>query len=262
MDAPRFAALGGGGWLGGALMRAALSQGVIDASTTTVTSRRGSIEGYGGFPGVTVTADNSAAASAADVVLLTVRPQDLDALSLDLSGTLVLSVMAMVPMADLAARFNAKRIIRAMPNAAAERGLSFTPVLASGDATDTDRAFATRFFAASGEVALVETEDQLDYLTGLTGCGPAFFASLAAEMERDAVNRGVDPALASRAIRQLLKGAAGDLAGDRSAAEITEIFLGYRGTTAAGLRAMEANGLSGMVRAMLDAAEKKAAGIS
>lgn len=262
MEGPRFLAVGGGGWLGGALVRAALRERVIDPACTTVTSRRGSVEGYGAYPAVAMTADSTTAAEQADVVLLTVRPQDIDALSLDLSGKLVLSVMAMVPMADLATRFGAKRIIRAMPNAAAERDLSFTPLIASAGASEADRAFAGRFFAASGEVATVGSEDQLDYLTGLTGSGPAFFAGLAAQMERDAIARGLDPALAGRAIRQLLKGAAGDLSGTRSPSEITEIFVGYEGTTAAGLRAMQANGLGEMVRAMLDAAERKAAGVS
>lgn len=260
MARPRLAAIGGGGWLGSALVRGALSAGVIDAARTVITSRRGAIAGFEAFPAVAVTADNIAAAASADVVLLAVRPEDLDAVPLDLSGKLLLSVMAMVPMEALERRFGARRIIRTMPNAAAERGLSFTPLFASPEVTAEDRAWAEAFFGASGLAEWVEAEDQLDYLTGLTGSGPAFFARLAAAMEEDARARGLPEALAGRAIAQLLKGAAGELAGDRSPAGIVDIFLDYRGTTAAGLIAMEKTGLARMVRAMLGAAEEKARG--
>lgn len=258
MNGPRLAAIGGGGWLGGALLRAALSAGAIDAAGTTITSRKGAVAGFEAFPGIRVTADNAAAAASADVILMAVRPQDLGAVPLDLSGKLLLSVMAMVPMAALEQRFGARRIIRSMPNAAAERGLSFTPLLASASVTDEDRRLAEVFFGASGHAEWVTTEDQLDYLTGLTGAGPAFLAKLAAAMEADAIGRGLPEGIARRAVMQLLKGAAGDLAGDRPPSEIVEIFLDYRGTTAAGLVAMEETGLARMVRAMLQAAEDRA----
>lgn len=258
MAETRLAALGGGGWLGGALVRAALEKGVFRPEATTITSRKGAVTGFDAFPGIRVTADNPMAARDADVVLLTVRPQDLDALSLDLSGKLVLSVMAMVPMDDLKRRFGAERIIRAMPNAAAERGLSYTPLVASADIGEQERQLAVGFFAASGLAEWVPTEDTLDYLTGLTGSGPAFFAALAAAMEADAISQGLDAAQAGRAIRQLLKGAAPELAGERSPEALVDIFMDYRGTTAAGLAAMRENGLGDMVRAMLDAAQRKA----
>ncbi len=258
----RLAALGGGGWLGRALILAALQRGVIAPADICITSRRGRLEGFEAFPAVTVSADNQAAPLVSEAVLLAVRPQDLDQLSLDLSGKLVLSVMAMVPMEEIRRRFGSVRIIRAMPNAAAEQCLSFTPLLASPETTPEDRSLAAAFFGASGLAEWVATESELDYLTGLTGSGPAFFAALAAAMERDAVAQGLPPALASRAIGQLIKGAAPMLAGERSPADLVDIFLDYQGTTAAGLKALEENGLSTLVRVMLEAAREKAAGLS
>ncbi|MBB4066368.1 pyrroline-5-carboxylate reductase family protein [Gellertiella hungarica] len=262
MAAPRFAALGGGGWLGGALVRAALSAGVIAPATTVVTSRRGAVDGFEAFAGLGMTADNRQAAAQADVVLVAVRPGDIDALDADLSGKLVLSVMAMVPIDELAGRFGCRRIVRAMPNAAAGRLKSFTPMVAGEALDEQDRRFAEAFFAASGIAEWLPDERALDYFTGLTGSGPAFFAALAAAMERDAVARGFDAALAARAIRQLLAGAAEELAGERSPSELVSIFKDYRGTTAAGLTAMEEHGLDPLVRAMLEAAERRAAGLT
>lgn len=260
MGVIRFGAIGGTGWLGSALLAAALKQGVIDETATTVSTRSGRRGNLAPFAGLTFTTDNRALAETADIILLTVRPQDIASLSLDLSGKLVLSVMAMVPMAALQARFGKARYVRAMPNAAAEQGLSFTPLLAGETVTQADLAFAHRFFSASGTVESVTDEGMLDYFTGLTGSGPAFFASLAAAMERDAVSRGVGADLAARAVKQLLRGAAHQLTAEETTMQgLVETFLDYQGTTAAGLKAMDAAGLEHMVHAMLAAAEAKAA---
>ncbi len=260
MGVIRFGAIGGTGWLGSALLAAALKQGVIDETATTVSTRSGRRGSLAPFAGLTFTTDNHALAETADIILLTVRPQDIASLSLDLSGKLVLSVMAMVPMAALQARFGKARYVRAMPNAAAEQGLSFTPLLAGETVTQADLAIARSFFKASGEVEEVRDEAFLDYFTGLTGSGPAFFANLAAAMERDAVKRGLPPETASRAVKQLLKGAASSLTADQTTMRgLVDTFLEYQGTTAAGLKAMETAGLEPMVRAMLAAAEAKAA---
>lgn len=255
-----FGAVGGTGWLGSALVSAALAKGVIAEEKTCVSTRSGRRGSLSRFPALGFTADNQALVEAADIILLTVRPQDIDALSLDLSGKLVLSVMAMVPMAVLKARFGAARFIRAMPNAAAEQCLSFTPLLVGPDVSQEDRAFAHAFFAASGEVEEVADEAMLDYFIGLTGSGPAFFASLAAAMERDAVKRGLGAETARRAIKQLLRGAASALTDNETTMQgLVDTFLDYQGTTAAGLRAMEEAGLDRLVRAMLAAAEAKTA---
>ena len=259
MRAPRFAAIGGAGWLGGALVRAALDTGVIAAETTVVTSRSLRREGFDAYAGLTVTADNAAAARDADIVLLTVRPQDLAGMDLNLSGKLVMSVMALVPMAELHRRFLADRIIRAMPNAAAANGLSYSPFLVSAGASEEDSAFAQAFLSASGIAERINSEAELDYLTGLTGSGPAFFAMFAAAMERNAVAHGLPADRARRAISQLVKGAALELAGAPSMQELVDVFLDYDGTTAAGIRAAEANNLDAVVHAMLSAAAKKAA---
>jgi pyrroline-5-carboxylate reductase len=218
---------------------------------------------FKGWPAVSITSDNRRAVAEADVVLLSVRPQDLDVITLDLRGKLVISVMALVSVAELERRFASPRIIRAMPNAAAARGLSYSPYFPSSDATAEDIAFTHAFLGATGLAERVDDEDVLNYLTGLTGSGPAFFAALAAAMEKDAVSRGLASEMAGRAIRQLLRGAAAELSSDGLVPDaLVQVFRDYRGTTAAGLEAMEKAGLADVVRAMLRAAEEKAAGLT
>lgn len=254
-------AIGGAGWLGAALLRAALRKGILAASSVWISSRSGQFAGFEPWRGIHATQDNAALAAASDIILLTVRPQDIGTLDLDLSGKLVFSVMAMVDMEMLHQRFGATRIVRAMPNAAAEQCLSFTPLLFSEACTGEDRALATAFFEASGEVAEVRSEDELAYFTGLTGSGPAFLAAFADAMITDATKQGVSPDIADRAVRQLLRGGVGLLVdAPTSPASMVETFMDYRGTTAAGLKAMEDSGLKAVVASGLAAARKRALG--
>jgi pyrroline-5-carboxylate reductase len=123
--------IGGTGWLGGALLRPALAKGFVAAADLILSSRSGKTAGFEAWPDIRFTTDSQVLAAQSDIVILSVRPEDLDGLDLDLSGKLVISVMARVPAATLLARFKSERIIRAMPNACAEQGLSFTPWLST-----------------------------------------------------------------------------------------------------------------------------------
>nr|WP_316651708.1 pyrroline-5-carboxylate reductase dimerization domain-containing protein [uncultured Gellertiella sp.] len=254
--------IGGTGWLGRAMLLPALEQGILDPAALWISSRTDKgRDAFARWPQIRFTADNRALAARSDVVLLSVRPEDGDGLDLDLPGKLLLSVMAMVDAGELAGRFSSQRIVRAMPNACAEIGLSFTPLLFSHACTAADRDFATRLFAASGEVVEVKSERELACLTGLTGSGPAYLAAFADAMLAAATRLGLAPELADRAVRQLFLGGSTLLARDpRPPAGIVEIFKAYRGTTAAGLQAMADMGLADAIDAGLTAAARKALG--
>ncbi len=238
--------IGGTGWLGGALLRPALAKGFVAAADLILSSRSGNTAGFEAWPDIRFTTDNRSLAAQSDIVILSVRPKDLDALDLDLSGKLVISVMARVPAEALLARFNSERIIRAMPNACAEQGLSFTPWLSTPGATDNDAAFADSFFACSGKTTRLSTESELDYFTALTGSGPALIAAFADVMIRDAIENGVAPDVA-------VAGAS------ETPADTVKIFTDYGGTTAAGLTAMLSAGIAAPISKGLAAAKEKAA---
>jgi pyrroline-5-carboxylate reductase len=253
--------IGGAGWLAGALLRPALAKGVVAAEDLILSSRRPTIAGFEAWPGIRTTSDNAALAADAEIVILSVRPEDLDGVAADLAGKLVISVMARMPMADIARRFGCDRIVRTMPNASAEQSLSFTPWHAAPAATREDRSFVPAFFGASGMAREVPREADIDYFTGLTGSGFAFPALMARAMIEHAVGNGIAPDLADSAVRQLMLGAGTYVAvSPDSAAEIVRAFIDYRGTTAAGLNAMIENGSDVAVKAGLDAAWRKARG--
>jgi pyrroline-5-carboxylate reductase len=253
--------IGGAGWLAGALLRPALAKGVVRAQDVVLSSRRTAVAGFEAWPAIRTTTDNKALAAQSDIVILSVRPEDLAGVEADLTGKLVISVMARMPAAEIRTRFGCERLVRTMPNASAEFGQSFTPWHASPEVTDADKAFVAAFFGASGMAREVPGEPDIDYFTGLTGSGFAFPALMARAMIDHAIENGVAPDLADAAVRQLMLGAGTYVSVSKeSAAEIVKTFVDYGGTTAAGLNAMIDRGSDGVVKAGLDAAWKKALG--
>jgi len=231
--------IGGAGWLAGALLRPALAKGAVRAEDIILSSRRPQITGFEAWPEIRTTSDNVKLAQQSDIVILSVRPEDLAGVEADLSGKLVISVMARMPMADVAKRFGCARMVRTMPNASAEQAQSFTPWYASPEVTEADKAFVSGFFNASGVAREVPAEPDIDYFTGLTGSGFAFPALMARAMIEHAIENGVAPELADVAVRQLMLGAGTYVSVSKeSAAEIVKTFVDYGGTTAAGLTAM------------------------
>ncbi|MFO1141172.1 MAG: pyrroline-5-carboxylate reductase dimerization domain-containing protein [Amaricoccus sp.] len=255
MDTPRIGIVGGNGWIGGALARALVARGVLPASRLTLSCRSAS---PGWLPDAAWTNDNRALAEASEVVILSVRPQDWRQVSLAAEGKLVISVMAGVPLADIAARTGADRVVRALPNAAAEVGFSYTPWTASPGVTDADRALVARIFAACGTGDEVPREADIDYLTGHSGTGPAYPALLAAAMTRDAVAHGIPEEVARRAALGILIGTGRlfEKTGE-DPADTVAAFVDYRGVTAAAIEAMRAAGFDAIVGAGLAAALKK-----
>lgn len=251
--------IGGGGWLAGALLRPVLADRIVRPADLVISSRSGNVSGFEAWPGVHMTTDNAVLVDASDVILFSVRPADLDDIQLDLRGRFVISVMAGVTVEEISDRFGARRIVRAMPNACAEQRLSFTPWFAMDDVRKSEAEFAHRFFSASGRAHAITDERELDYFTALTGSGPAFPALMADAMIRHAIEAGIDPDTADIAVRQLFLGAASQMASlPQTPADIVELFMEYRGTTAAGLAAMIDGDLARAVFRGLTAARRKA----
>lgn len=255
--------IGGNGWLGRAIGHALLRAGVVEASALTLSCRSGVSESFAGWPQVYWTADNRELVERSDVVILSVRPQQFPAVVVDLRGKLVVSLMAGVAMETLLARTGAERMVRAMPNAAAEIGRSYTPWFGSSAVTADDKAFVQAVFESCGQADEVSSEGYLDYLTALSGSGPAFPALLADAMVGHALAHGLPEAIARRAVRGVVCDAAQLLAEPEIPfGQTVRAFMEYRGTTEAGLSAMQDAGFVGAVHAGLSAANAKAAAMA
>jgi pyrroline-5-carboxylate reductase len=251
--------IGGNGWLGSAIGLSMLASGFVSPGRLALSCRSGRAPAFASWPDVRVTRDNAELAAHAELIILSVRPEQFAAVDIDASGKLLVSLMAGIDLETLGRRTGARRIVRAMPNAAAEIGLSYTPWFAAPDVDGKDKALVADLFATCGLADEMDSEAGIDIMTGLSGSGTAFPALLASAMLSYARAGGIDPAIARRAVLTTLEGAARMMARDQSdPGEVVKAFADYRGTTAAGLEAMMAAGFEKAVIDGLEAAEMKA----
>lgn len=215
--------------------------------------------------GVAATADNAAAVSKADLVVLAVKPYQAGAVLTSLGSQLqqrrpvILSIAAGVRIETLQSWCGAGvPVIRAMPNRPALVGAGATGLFASAEVGPPHRALAAQIMQAVGEIFWVASEDALDVVTALSGSGPAYFFLLAEEMAKAGVALGLPADTARRLSIATLHGAGllaqvgdGDLA--RMRAEVTS----KGGTTEAAVRLLEAAGFNQLIGRALAAAASR-----
>lgn len=254
-DPLRIGVIGGGGWLGSAIVGAILDAGLTQPAALSLSYRTARPDKHAG---AFWTTDSQQLADRSDVIIVSVRPQDWPSLNVDVAGKLVISVMAGIPLEAICARHATKRAVRSMPNAAAEVRRSYTPWIATPDTGEDDKALVRALFDVCGVQDEVRGEDDIDYLTGLSGSGPAFPALLASAMTEHAVAYGLPRQIAEKAALAVMIGAGRLLERDQQPpGEMVDAFLQYRGTTAAALEAMRALGFDRAVAEGLQNALEK-----
>ena len=235
------------------LLRAGLSADQLSASDPDAERRRAMKE-----LGVHATTSNADVAARAEVVVLAVKPQQLEraaeALPRD-GGPLYLSIVAGATTATLRRLLGAgARIVRSMPNTPALVGAGITAVAADGGAEPADVERASAILRAVGEVVQVP-EASLDAVTGLSGSGPAYAFLFIEALTEAGVREGLAVDVARALALETVHGAA-RLARETGEhpALLRERVTSPGGTTAAGLAALEAGGF----RAAIDDAVRAA----
>jgi pyrroline-5-carboxylate reductase len=208
---------------------------------------------------------------AASVVLLAVKPQQIEAVApAAAAGTvaalaaappgrepLLISVLAGVPLRRLQALFPGRACVRAVPNTPALVRAGLTGLSWGEGVGDSRREEVRQLFAQVGEV-LDLPEPQLDPFLALTSSGPAFLALVAESMADGAVAAGLPRPLAMHLAHRTMAGTAALLQGQElHPGELKDMVTSPAGTTAAGLRELERAGLrSALIEAVLAAAER------
>jgi pyrroline-5-carboxylate reductase len=137
-----------------------------------------------------------------------------------------------------------------MPNTPALVGAGASAIAGGASAGPEDLAWAETVLAAVGTVVRV-TEAQLDAVTGLSGSGPAYVFLVAEALIEAGVLAGLPRGISTSLAVQTILGSARLLAeGDAPAPELRAAVTSPGGTTAAGLRVLEA---AGVRAAFLDA---------
>ena len=207
--------------------------------------------------------DLAEAAARARVLLIAVKPQDIDTLLALLApqvdpGHLVVSVAAGVPTARIEAALPAgTAVVRVMPNTPAlvDEGMSVLSAGAHAGEAELDEAEA--LLAAVGRVRRVP-ESQQDAVTALSGSGPAYFFYLVEAMVDAGILLGLPRALAADLIVQTALGAAVMMrdSGEHPV-QLREAVTSPGGTTIAAVRELERHGVRAALIAAIEAAHDR-----
>ena len=212
--------------------------------------------------GITLAPDLSALLSDADTLVVAFKPQHLAVADPRLAeltaGKLVISVLAGKRLSRLARVFpQARNIIWAMPNTPGQIGAGITGWCSLAPLSGQDRGIAIRLLGSLGKQVEVQ-EAQMDALTALSGCGPAYLFEFAAALRDGGIAAGLAPDVAQTLTVETLLGASRLLALRNIEPEILRNQVtSPNGVTFAGLKKMEARDFRGLIKETLMTAKAR-----
>jgi pyrroline-5-carboxylate reductase len=250
MEAPRKIAILGGGQIGESLLAGLLTSGWRSREELVVTGRRPErIAELAERYAVATTLANAEAVDGAGLVVVSVKPQDIDTLLGELTGRVtpeqtVLSVAAAIPTAAIERRLEGEiPVVRAMPNAPATVHEGIAGICAGRHARDEHLQLAEDALAHLGAVVRVP-ERYMDAVTAVSGSGPAYFALLAEAMIEAGILLGLGREVSTQLVVQTMLGTA-KLLRDEGVhpVELREAVTSPGGTTIRAIRELEQAGV-------------------
>ncbi len=151
------------------------------------------------------------------VVILAVKPRMMDAVAPDYAGfvrdgAMVLSIAAGKTIGYFESCFGlSSAVVRTMPNTPAAVGRGITALFANGHVSAEHKDSAEALLKAVGETVWLDSEDQMDAVTALSGGGPAYVFLLIESMTKAGVSAGLPEDVAARLAHTTVCGA-GELA--------------------------------------------------
>ena len=239
-------------FIGGGVMAQAIIAGVQDAGLDAsiivgepFKIRRKSLESD---LGVEATASNTEAVTGADIVVLSVKPQQLDAIADELKGVLkssqtVMSIMAGVKLHSIGLKLEHKKLIRVMPNTPAQIRKGISAWTASDDVDESILEFVSNMLKAIGDELKFSDEKNIDISTALSGSGPGYVFVMIEALADAGVDLGLPVHVARHLASQTVLGSAAlQRESGKHPAELRNMVTSPGGTTAAGLAALEKGG--------------------
>ncbi|MGD9356891.1 MAG: pyrroline-5-carboxylate reductase [Chromatiales bacterium] len=260
----------GAGNMAGALIRGLLQDGHPAERIIAVDPDRQKLDVFSSESGINCTTDNAAAVSAADIVVLAVKPQIVASVAQDLASAvqkqqpLVISVAAGIRIEHLEHWLGPDcAIVRTMPNTPAMLQAGATGLFASDRVSEEQRSLAESLMRAVGITIWVEHEGLIDAVTALSGSGPAYFFLFMEQMIRSARKLGLGDEEATLLTLQTALGAARmALESDDSPATLRAKVTSPGGTTEQAIRVFEQEGLERIVKQAMTAARDRSIELS
>ncbi len=237
----------GAGKIGEALIAGLLSSGWTDVVATVRREERA--EELRTRYGAEVTLSNPDAVRAAGVVVVAVKPQDLDPLLAEVGPLLrpdqtVLSIAAAIPTAAIERRIApGVPVVRAMPNTPATVHEGIAGICAGSHAGVEQLALAEDVLGHVGKTVRLD-EPYMDAVTAVSGSGPAYFALLAEAMIEAGILLGLAREISTQLVVQTMLGTAKLLRDEgMHPVELRESVTSPGGTTIQAIRELEQAGV-------------------
>ena len=212
---------------------------------------------------VATTLSNAEAVSGSGIVVIAVKPQDIEALLREIGSVVsrsqtVISVAAAIPTAFIEAHLaDAVPVVRAMPNTPATVHEGMAGVTPGAHAGEDHLVRAEEVLGSVGRSVRVD-EEYMDAVTAVSGSGPAYFALLAESMIEAGILLGLSREIATDLVVQTMLGTAKLLRDEgMHPVELREMVTSPGGTTIAAIRELEQAGVRAAFLNAIQAAMKR-----
>jgi pyrroline-5-carboxylate reductase len=255
----------GAGNMAKAIIQAVLKGNVAAAPDITASDTNpAKLEALQNSLKINITADNSSAINQADVIILAIKPQNIDEFSQEVSGKfapgqLIISILAGTPLKRLAGKLGHNEIIRAMPNTPAQIGEGMTVWTCPKEVSPEQKNKAEAILSSMGRALFVEDENYINMATAISGSGPAYFFLFMEYLSQTAERLGFDTKTARELVLQTALGSVKYAASSgKDPADLREQVTSPGGTTAEAISRFNSGGLKETIDKAVTAAYQKA----
>lgn len=191
------------------------------------------------------TSENNSDTLQCDIIVLAIKPQLLKTVCLQLEPDLrshpdkllFISIAAGVRSTDINRWLNGNQdkqsaIVRCMPNTPSLLQCGASGLFANDQVSNTQKTSAEDIMQAVGMVVWIETEDQLNAVTAVSGSGPAYFFLMMEAMQQAGETLGLSKEISQKLVLQTALGASRMATeSEHSPAELRQMVTSKGGTT-------------------------------
>lgn len=254
----------GVGKLGEALISGLLKRDAINASDVTGTvGHDASIARVKERLNINATTDNCEAIKGKDVILLAVKPQNMDRVLREIAGEikshqLVISVAASVTTSFVEERLpEGIPVVRAMPNTPSVINAGMAGLCTGANASEDHKSMAEAIFKCVGLTVFVD-ESLMDGVTALSASGPAYLYVVIESLAEAGVKLGIPRETSTLLAAQTMLGSAKMILDSKQhPAMLKDMVTTPAGCTIDGLMELEEGKLRvTLIKAVVKAAER------
>ncbi|NOX38201.1 MAG: pyrroline-5-carboxylate reductase [Calditrichaeota bacterium] len=259
----------GAGRIGTALIGGLIRSRIVEPVQIVATARsEDTLSKIQSQYGIHVTTDNARAVEQSDIIILSVKPQNIREVLVEITPAirpdqLILSVIAGITTAAIQKMIGqANPIVRAMPNIPVVVDAGATAIAAGKGVGESQLETARTIFSSVGKVVVVR-ESQMDAVTGLSGSGPAYIYMVIEALIDGGVKMGLSRDVATELSVQTVLGAARLMQETgKHPAVLRDDVTTPGGTAIAAIHELEEHGLRNMLISAVETASLRSQALS